>query len=175
MIGCGDSVSLNQPISGTVTIDGTPIESGSISFLPERGTDGPAATTTISSGKYQFTNANGPYTGGHQVMIGADLAAQPSTPSAGSIQSNSSGSTAETFDPKKRRTASPIDPKLKDPRQPQSMPSESTPPQSNQQTPPAASTPLQPKRNWETRCDVPGSDGTMIQNFDLNSKQDPTE
>ncbi|TWU41816.1 hypothetical protein Poly41_01080 [Novipirellula artificiosorum] len=59
-------------MSGKVEVDGHPIRSGSISFLPNRGTSGPAATTVIVDGQYVFSALNGPYQGPHQIMIGID-------------------------------------------------------------------------------------------------------
>jgi len=38
-------------VSGTVTVDGKPLENGAISFLPSAG-EGPTAGTSIKAGKY---------------------------------------------------------------------------------------------------------------------------
>ncbi len=49
---------------------------GSISFLPASNTVGPAATTAIVNGRYEFTSENGPYSGNYRVIVGMDLGRQ---------------------------------------------------------------------------------------------------
>ena len=61
-----------RPISGTVSVDGTPVVRGSISFFPDHGHSGPAASTSISAGKYRFTSVNGPSAGPHRVVVGVE-------------------------------------------------------------------------------------------------------
>ena len=43
--------------------------SGSITFLPAPGRPGPAATTKLAEGSYQFDRSNGPTAGPHTVII----------------------------------------------------------------------------------------------------------
>ncbi len=50
-IGCGDGVKLGDVV-GTVTIDGAPVEKGSISFFPVDG-QGPSTGGEIAAGKYE--------------------------------------------------------------------------------------------------------------------------
>ncbi len=57
------------PISGAVTIRSGEQLAGSISFLPASGQKGPAATTTLTAGSYQFDHTNGPTAGPHRVII----------------------------------------------------------------------------------------------------------
>jgi hypothetical protein len=56
-------------VFGTVTSEsGEPI-SGTISFLPEAGTDGPAATTSLIDGAFAFDTRNGPVAGKYRVLV----------------------------------------------------------------------------------------------------------
>ena len=43
--------------------------SGSITFVPDKGRPGPAATTGVRGGYYRFDGTNGPTAGPHKVMI----------------------------------------------------------------------------------------------------------
>ncbi|HID21686.1 MAG TPA: hypothetical protein EYP14_04720 [Planctomycetaceae bacterium] len=68
--GCqGDVAPRRVAVSGTVRQTGSPVEQGSISFLPEKGLQGPAANTAIRQGRYHFTASNGPSPGPHRVLI----------------------------------------------------------------------------------------------------------
>ena len=69
--GCGDSGLERAEVHGNVTFDGTPVESGSIAFIPAQGTQGPSAGGAISSGSYHLARADGPVPGPHRVEIRA--------------------------------------------------------------------------------------------------------
>ena len=71
--GCGGEVEgpLRAPVSGTVNVDGRPLESGVIRFIPDGAAGGPAAAAVISGGKYELTGADGPVFGHHRVEIEA--------------------------------------------------------------------------------------------------------
>jgi hypothetical protein len=56
-------------LHGKVTLNGTPVNSGSISLLPEAGNDAPTANTNIQQGAYRFDNSNGPMPGPYQVLV----------------------------------------------------------------------------------------------------------
>jgi len=43
--------------------------SGSITFLPATGQPGPAATTKLAEGSYQFNRSNGPTVGPHVLIV----------------------------------------------------------------------------------------------------------
>jgi hypothetical protein len=68
--GCNSGDGLNrQAVSGTVTLDGKPLEDGNIKFTPtspEAGTEGAAH---ISNGKYAFSKSDGPVPGPYRVEI----------------------------------------------------------------------------------------------------------
>lgn len=69
--GCGQKDPLGrQAISGTVTLNGTPLEQGAITFLPEgkKDTSGGAA---IAAGKYAIAREHGLAPGRYKVMINA--------------------------------------------------------------------------------------------------------
>jgi hypothetical protein len=54
---------------GKVTLDGAPVTSGSISLLPARNTEGPAANGSINQGEYRFDLSNCPVAGDYQVLV----------------------------------------------------------------------------------------------------------
>ncbi|HVW02530.1 MAG TPA: carboxypeptidase-like regulatory domain-containing protein [Planctomycetaceae bacterium] len=67
-IGC-EGQSNRLPLTGTVTDrDGEPLE-GSISFLPDGGTEGPAANASVLNGEYRFDRTNGPVAGMYRVIV----------------------------------------------------------------------------------------------------------
>ena len=90
-----DSASPRRPVSGTVSIDGVEVSVGSISFLPDAGHRGPAASTAIVAGKYRFDSENGPTPGPHRVIVGVEQtpatsesgeqAPSPSSPESSSV------------------------------------------------------------------------------------------
>lgn len=66
--GCGGTPGADrEAVSGTVTREGIPIDTGTITFRPTGG--GTAASTSITDGKYQFDKLNGPVTGTQKVEI----------------------------------------------------------------------------------------------------------
>lgn len=67
--GCGgraDGIP-REPVSGTVSLDGQPLESGSITFLPEGS--GPSAGGPIQGGSFTLPRADGPAPGPHRVEV----------------------------------------------------------------------------------------------------------
>ncbi|HTN77877.1 MAG TPA: hypothetical protein VL096_21615 [Pirellulaceae bacterium] len=57
--GCGDSGAVNQvKVSGKITMDGTPLETGVVSFMPADG-KGASAGATIANGQYSALVAPG--------------------------------------------------------------------------------------------------------------------
>jgi len=59
LAGCGGVVDDSVPISGSVTLDGAPLPSGTITFLPSDGV-GPSAGAQIAEGKYETRAVPGP-------------------------------------------------------------------------------------------------------------------
>jgi len=54
-----------------VTLDGQPVETGSIAFRPKGQTKGPSAGGTIQDGAYSIDRAQGPVVGTMRVEINA--------------------------------------------------------------------------------------------------------
>lgn len=67
LTGCGDS---GNTVRGRVTIDGQPVESGSITFEPADG-QGQATGALITVGAYELTGAQAPGPGAKTVVIQA--------------------------------------------------------------------------------------------------------
>ena len=97
VMGCGggDDGLDRQPVTGTVTLDGTPLETGTIRFLPESAEAATETSTTIDAGAYAFDKATGPVPGTYKVSIssvkgerlrapaGEDARRSPSSPDEG--------------------------------------------------------------------------------------------
>lgn len=71
--GCGgNGAELNRAeVSGDVTVNGAPLEEGSIAFLPTEGTQGPSVGGTINQGRYLIPVEEGPVVGTYRVEIRA--------------------------------------------------------------------------------------------------------
>jgi hypothetical protein len=69
--GCGGGKSDRGAISGTVRLDGKPLERGSILFTPIEGTRGAVAGGEIVDGRYQLSATRGPAIGTNRVEIRA--------------------------------------------------------------------------------------------------------
>ncbi|WP_435020151.1 hypothetical protein TA3x_001673 [Tundrisphaera sp. TA3] len=66
--GCGPADPYQRvAVSGKITVDGRPLESGQIGFLPIL--DGPAAQAEIAAGSYSIGRAQGPAAGPYRVEI----------------------------------------------------------------------------------------------------------
>jgi hypothetical protein len=71
LAGCGREGAKKGAVSGAVTLDGKPLDNGSILFVPAQGTHGTAAGGAIENGRYQFDEAHGPAIGWNLVEIRA--------------------------------------------------------------------------------------------------------
>ena len=69
LAGCSGGGPDRIPLRGTVQVAGQPLSAGSISLMPAKGHGGPAATTSIAAGRYEFTRENGPAAGPHRVIV----------------------------------------------------------------------------------------------------------
>jgi hypothetical protein len=69
--GCGGGGADRGAISGTVVLDGKPLEQGSILFTPIEGTHGSVAGGKIENGRFQFSAKTGPAIGRNRVEIRA--------------------------------------------------------------------------------------------------------
>jgi len=73
MTGCGDAVTdydgpERAAVSGQVTLDGEPLSTGTISFVPEDSNQR-AVTVGIGGGSYIIAEGSGPNLGSYQVKI----------------------------------------------------------------------------------------------------------
>ena len=69
--GAGDALP-REPISGTVTFDGRPLEGGTIQFQPASQKEGVASGGKISGGRFDIPRAEGPVPGKYNVAIFAE-------------------------------------------------------------------------------------------------------
>lgn len=68
VVGCGgDSGPARQPASGSITLDGKSLASGTITFIPDEG--GPGAFGSVEEGAFRFEKAEGPPPGRYKVEI----------------------------------------------------------------------------------------------------------
>ncbi|WP_437224315.1 hypothetical protein SH661x_003576 [Planctomicrobium sp. SH661] len=68
-VGCGGGGDNRASITGNVSLDGAPVENGTIRFLAENG---PTAGGTITAGKYEIPPTLGPMVGKNKVEIRAE-------------------------------------------------------------------------------------------------------
>lgn len=71
MIGCGRTDPNRGAIEGAVTLDGKPLENGSIQFEPMEGTTRVVVGGPIERGQYRLSGKNGPTVGLNRVAIRA--------------------------------------------------------------------------------------------------------
>ena len=71
LTGC-DSYGLQRAaVSGSVNLDGKPLETGVIRFVPSGDTKGPVAQATVHEGQYSLARDHGPVVGQHRIEIEA--------------------------------------------------------------------------------------------------------
>lgn len=68
-LGC--SPSDRAEVSGSVQLDGQPVEEGSIQFIPVEGTKGPSAGAVITKGSYHIARGQGVVVGKNRVELRA--------------------------------------------------------------------------------------------------------
>jgi hypothetical protein len=69
LLGCARGT--RMAVEGTVTLDGRPLEKGSIQFSPLPGSTGPTAGANIVGGKFTILPVGGPFAGKFRVQITA--------------------------------------------------------------------------------------------------------
>jgi len=69
LAGCDADRLRRSAVEGSVTLDGAPIEEGTILFIPQAGTPGPKTGGRISAGNYRIGPSQGPAVGQHRVEI----------------------------------------------------------------------------------------------------------
>lgn len=75
VIGCGGRRDPFERVAveGTVTVDGQPLDRGTIRFVPTATTSGPKTTLNIRDGQFTGDTASGPVAGAHRVEIEPDV------------------------------------------------------------------------------------------------------
>jgi len=68
-VGCGGSGIERVEVSGTITLDGKPVESGSVLLIPLEG--GPTAGKAFTGGEFHIAESDGPSPGPYRVEITA--------------------------------------------------------------------------------------------------------
>ena len=68
--GCGDSLNRAE-ISGKVTLDDKPVESGIVTFLPKNTKNAVVVGAKITDGKYSLKKKEGPVVGTYSVKVTA--------------------------------------------------------------------------------------------------------
>ncbi len=79
LAGCDSSD--RSSVQGTVTLDGQPLEKGSINFMPLPGTKSPTAGAQIVDGKFSIPAKGGTFTGKFRVEITASRPSGKKIPS----------------------------------------------------------------------------------------------
>jgi hypothetical protein len=83
LAGCGGDPLGRQPVSGSVNVDGAPLQKGNISFQPvDKGLPGGGK---ISGGKYSIARKDGVPAGKYRVTINAPVPGTGSEPPPGSM------------------------------------------------------------------------------------------
>ncbi len=86
LVGCGtaEGLSGSVPVTGTVTIDGSPLEEGTVGFAPKNPAVGQPATGQIKDGKFSMqttVSSPGVIAGDYQVrIISVDLGTAQALP-----------------------------------------------------------------------------------------------
>lgn len=72
LAGCGKTSRLvRAPVSGSVAVDGRPLDAGVVRFVPLLPTRGPATVATVKAGRFELSPAEGPVVGTHRIEIEA--------------------------------------------------------------------------------------------------------
>jgi hypothetical protein len=69
--GCGKGNDGRSSVTGDVTFDGEPLESGVVTLIPGPGTKSPSAGAEIVNGKFTIPESGGPQPGSFRVEITA--------------------------------------------------------------------------------------------------------
>ena len=79
VVGCGGD-SGRKSVEGTVTLDGQPLPSGSVTFVPLPGTKSPTAGAKVVDGKFSIPAQKGTFDGKFRVEITATRASGRKVP-----------------------------------------------------------------------------------------------
>jgi hypothetical protein len=73
LAGCGGSATERQAVSGTVTFKGSPLDQGTIQFIPLAPTKGTFSGERIENGRYTIARAKGLLPGLYRVQISSGV------------------------------------------------------------------------------------------------------
>jgi len=108
--GGGDTLP-REPVTGTVTLNGVPVDHGNIQFRPVGGQgDGTIAGAEIKGGKYSIPREQGPVAGGYRVIISSTE--ETGAPSGGDMPGQVTSGAKELI-PAKYNTSSNLDREIK--------------------------------------------------------------
>ena len=71
LFGCGKGTSGRYEVSGQVTLEGAPLETGLVRFVPVGGTKSPSVGGEIKQGAFEISADDGPFAGDYRVEITA--------------------------------------------------------------------------------------------------------
>ncbi len=70
LVGCTrHSDPLRAEVHGNVSLNGQPIQDGSITFMPVEGNKGPTAGGAVKEGRYSISKAQGPIVGKNRIEL----------------------------------------------------------------------------------------------------------
>ncbi len=80
LVGCAGDAQVDdglarQAVAGTVTMDGQPLDSGQIQFIPTDPSSGGGTSGTIQGGRFEIDDFRGPAPGTYQVVISSQAPA----------------------------------------------------------------------------------------------------
>jgi hypothetical protein len=67
--GCSGGDPYRVAVAGHVQVDGTPLPRGTVQFVPDAGTPGPAVVAEVVAGKFELAREQGPITGDYQIEV----------------------------------------------------------------------------------------------------------
>jgi hypothetical protein len=99
LVGCGPKRPTTIPVTGTVTLDGQPVEGAAVAFFPE-GAEQPARGVTDAAGKFTlmtFVAGDGALPGQHRVSVTKTQAPPPQAIEVGGekVETPTDGGAAE--------------------------------------------------------------------------------
>lgn len=74
LVGCAGNGGTEEPrfaIEGKVTADGTPLEHGTVVFIPQGATKGPRVVARVDEGEFQVDRFQGPCAGEFRIEVNA--------------------------------------------------------------------------------------------------------
>jgi hypothetical protein len=67
--GCSGGDPDRVAVAGQVQVDGAPLPRGTVQFIPDAGTPGPAVVAEVVAGRFELPRDQGPITGDYQIEV----------------------------------------------------------------------------------------------------------